>query len=278
MHLSAFVAAYKNLEGGLVGVRSAGVRRRRLRAVKAAEVAEELKKLLDPVPNIGQESIFLEWQAKVATVLRAAFGASSSELAHFAQVSTPGKEGYVTSHGSRRDWEHYRADAAGRGCASIRSAIYALEILGDKGPIDDASIDPELWAHVQGLIFDDDWGKVPAAVAIFLEDKVRTWAGEPTNGDGSAMVGQVLYAAVFRDDGQLRLGRQSNEWAGWRFLGQGLAQAIGNVDRHRIQQRGDVRRYAIGVLGLGSLLLTQMRYEHAARIQEVEAERAAGQG
>lgn len=245
--------------------------------MKASEAAEELTKLLEPAPNIGKESNFLEWQAKVATVLRAAFGAGSSELAHFVQASTPRKEGYVTSHGARRDWEHYRADAVDRGCGSIRSAIYALETVGDKSPMDDASIDPELWAYLQGLISDDDWAKVPAAVAIFLEDKVRTWAGEPTNSDGSAMVGQVLYAAVFRDDGQLRLGRQSNEWAGWRFLGQGLAQAIGNVDRHRIQQRGDVRRYAMGVLGLGSLLLTQMRYEHSARIQEVEAERAAGQ-
>ena len=44
----------------------------------------------------------------------------------------------------------------------------------------------------------------------------------------------------------------------------GFAQAIGNVDRHRIQSRSDAKKYAIGVLGLGSLLLTQLRYEHPA--------------
>ncbi len=29
-----------------------------------------------------------------------------------------------------------------------------------------------------------------------------------------------------------------------------------------IQKRGDAKRYALGVLGLGSLSLTQLRYEH----------------
>lgn len=215
----------------------------------------------------------------MATILKAAFGLGSSEVQHFTITSTPRKEGYVTSHGTRRDWEHYRTDAAVRACASIRSAIYALKTLGDKSPMDDASIDPELWGHVQGLVADDDWAKVPAAVAIFVEDKVRTWAGGPRGDkDGNTMVGQVLYAAALRDDGALRLGRQTNEWAGWRFLGQGLAQAIGNVDRHRIQQRGDVRRYAVAVLGLGSLLLTQLRFEHAGRIQKIESESEASRG
>jgi hypothetical protein len=45
------------------------------------------------------------------------------------------------------------------------------------------SIDPELRAHVQGLVADDVWSEVPAAVAIFLEDKVRTWTGDPRTAD-----------------------------------------------------------------------------------------------
>lgn len=50
----------------------------------------------------------------------------------------------------------------------------------------------------------------------------------------------------------------------------GFAQALGNVDRHRIQKRDDARRYAIGVLGVGSLLLTQLRYEHSEVIEDAE--------
>jgi hypothetical protein len=64
------------------------------------------------------------------------------------------------------------------------------------------------------------------------------------------------------NDGQYRLGRESGEWEGWRGLGMGFAQALGNVDRHNIQRRDDAKRYAFGVLGLGSLILTQLRYQH----------------
>jgi hypothetical protein len=37
----------------------------------------------------------------------------------------------------------------------------------------------------------------------------------------------------------------------------------GATDRHHIQERDDARRYEIGVLGLASLILTQLRREHA---------------
>lgn len=68
------------------------------------------------------------------------------------------------------------------------------------------------------------------------------------------------------NDGMLRLGRQAGEWEGWWSVGTGLAQAVGNVDRLRIKQRDDQRQYAMGVLGLGSMLLTQMKREHSEQI------------
>ena len=113
---------------------------------------------------------------------------------------------------------------------------------------------------------------MPASVAIFVEDRVRSWAADPRKSGGAAMVGKSLYAAALNDSGPLRLGRQSTQWEGWRSLGVGLAQPIANVDRHQIQVRDDVRRYAMGVLGLGSLLLTQLRYEHPAAIKDAEAD------
>jgi hypothetical protein len=45
---------------------------------------------------------------------------------------------------------------------------------------------------------------------------------------------------------------------------------VGNVDRHRIQRRPDQRPYVMGVLGLGSLLLTQVRREHPDRVLDAE--------
>lgn len=43
--------------------------------------------------------------------------------------------------------------------------------------------------------------------------------------------------------------------------------AAGNVGRQNIQERSDVKRYALGVLGLGSLLLTQLRYQYSGRLE-----------
>jgi hypothetical protein len=43
--------------------------------------------------------------------------------------------------------------------------------------------------------------------------------------------------------------------------------AVGNAVRHRIQLRDDAKRFAMGVLGAGSLLLTQLRHQHANSFQ-----------
>jgi len=56
------------------------------------------------------------------------------------------------------------------------------------------------------------------------------------------------------------------------MLGIGFVQAIRNVDPRRIQSRNDAHRYAIGVLGLGSLLLTQFRHVYPDPFQVVGPE------
>ncbi|MDF2093614.1 TIGR02391 family protein [Knoellia sp. 3-2P3] len=154
-----------------------------------------------------------------------------------------------------------------RACAYIDAAVYELELMqGEDDPVDERAFDAELWDHVRGLVETDDWDKIPSTVCTFVEDKVRTWADM-----GTDTYGKGLYGAAMGDAGELRMGKGKGEWEGWRALGIGYAQAIGNVDRHRLQRRSDARRYAIGVLGLGSLLLTQLRYEHQDLIEEREA-------
>lgn len=147
----------------------------------------------------------------------------------------------------------------------VEAAIYELGLMmsGGDEPVDERAFDPDLWDHVKGVVGDEDWAKVAGLVAIFVEDRVRTWSGHPKDTrTGEDLVGKGLYSVVFANDSEYRLGRRSGEWEGWRMLGMGFAQAVGNVDRHRLQDRADARRYALGVLGLGSLLLTQLRYEH----------------
>jgi hypothetical protein len=148
----------------------------------------------------------------------------------------------------------------------IDAAMYELELLaGDDEPVDQRSFDPELWDHVKDLVGSEDWGKVASQTAIFVESKLRTWAALDSDSYGKG-----LYANALGDIGEFRLGTRKPEWEGWRSLGVGFAQAIGNVDRHRIQDRQDARRYGLGVLGLGSLLLTQLRYVHDDLIEERE--------
>lgn len=218
----------------------------------------------------GAEPAYVEWRTKVAAVLRHAFGPTAPEVTNFLNVSDVRREPYTLARGQSRDLEAWRVDAAGRGKGVVRAAIFTLENSSAANPLDELSIDPELWEHVRVLVEGDDWGKIPPTVVIFVEDKVRRWAGEPKAKGDAAMNGQTLMATALGDAAELRLGAQSSEWQGWRSLATGLVQAVGNVDRHRIQQRADGRRYALGVLGLGSLLLTQLRYQHSDLIAERE--------
>lgn len=146
----------------------------------------------------------------------------------------------------------------------VDAAIYELELLtGDDDPIDEGAYDVELWDHVKGLVDSEECDKISSVVVTFVEDRVRTWGDFDTD-----KYGKGLYAAALGDAGELRLGKSKGEWEGWRALGMGFAQAVGNVDRHRLQRRDDARRYAIGVLGLGSLLLVQMRHKHGDLIED----------
>ncbi len=148
----------------------------------------------------------------------------------------------------------------------VDAAIYALELAKDEPePVNPASFDLELWEHISGLVSAGDWGKIPASTATFTEHKIRQWSGS-----GEDRYGKGLYGYAFADDGPLRLGATKPEWEGWRSLAIGFAQAISNVDRHRIPDRTDLRQYAIGVVGTASLLLVQVHKEHPETIAQTE--------
>jgi hypothetical protein len=153
---------------------------------------------------------------------------------------------------------------------SVDRAIYELSLLNDNYETDaPPEVDPELWEHVEDLVHAEDWGKVASQTAIFVEHRVRTWTGNPRNeSTGEELTGKALWARALADDSEYKLGQRKGESEGWRFLGMGFAQALSNVDRHRLQKRDDAQRYAVGVLHLGSLLLTQLRYEHQLTLHD----------
>jgi len=126
-------------------------------------------------------------------------------------------------------------------------------------PFADATIDPELWAHVRGLVDGGDWEKVAREAAVFVEDKLRTWAAVPSSVTGSV---NVFKAALGSGGFELGKGGTPSEQQGWLQIATGFALAPRNLSGHRISNRTDLRRYALGVLGTASLLLTQVKYEY----------------
>lgn len=122
--------------------------------------------------------------------------------------------------------------------------------------------DPELWEHVEPFVAMEAWATIPREVTVFVEDWCRKRAGTPRHKTGAKLVGKDLFAHVLGDQSELKLGTQASEHEGWRFLGMGLAQAIGNQQRHNLENRPDAEQFAWGVVGLGSLLLGELRQEH----------------
>ena len=208
------------------------------------------------------------WKAKTAGVLQSALGSDDAIVGQFRSM----KLRYSGPQWSGMDpgiIVRGRHAAIRNACGLIDAAIHQLQLASDDDDILDASaVDLELWEHVSGLIEAEDWGKVASQTAIFVESSIREWAGDPKGRDGEGLVGKALFAKVLADDSDWRLGSRAGEREGWRALGVGFAQALSNVDRHKIQRRDDAKRYAVGMLGLGSLLLTQIRWEHAELLDE----------
>ncbi|MDB5165452.1 MAG: hypothetical protein JWM00_342 [Candidatus Saccharibacteria bacterium] len=134
--------------------------------------------------------------------------------------------------------------------------------------ISSETIDPGLWYFVQDELVNEKWDKVTAQTAIYLEHTIRKLTGDPRSHDGKKLTATKLFERVFSKSGEYSLGseRETGEQIGWLNLTTGFALAIGNVDRHNIQNRDDQQKYAIGALGLASLILTQLEYQHSDKL------------
>ncbi|WP_218826541.1 TIGR02391 family protein [Actinomadura meyerae] len=211
--------------------------------------------------QLNRSGTFASWKGRVQSVLTRSLGVDHHLVIAFSAVKyTPG----MWTEGSTQTYFDRSFEIGLReACGLIDAAIFELEDAGTSDEaVDETAFDPDLWAHVQRHVQNEDWQTVASQTAIFVEDRVRQWCGNPMKPNGQSLVGKGLFGKVFADDAQFRLGKESGEWEGWRMLGMGFAQALGNVDRHNIQKRDDAKRYAFGVLGTGSLILTQLRHQH----------------
>ncbi|MEU9821756.1 TIGR02391 family protein [Pseudonocardia alni] len=239
----------------------------------SSRAVKELKDLREQAVNnsvVGGGADFTSWKARGKTVLLTALGKESHLVESWDDISY--SLSIWTTSTPRSAWVDARRRGLEKAIGIIDAAIYEIELSADlvSAPVevDSELFDPELWAYVSALADAGDWGKVPSQVVIFVEDTLRVWAGYPVDTRGEQLFGANLFASVLGDSSELRLGSRSSEHEGWRSIATGLAKAVGNVDRHRIQQRSDAKKYAIGVLGMASLLLTQLRHEHGDLIAE----------
>jgi len=157
--------------------------------------------------------------------------------------------------------QHWR-EAEGILNAAITSYIFMQTRIQDSSVA--KALDADLMARVEHVFRVEDWTAVASLAATFVEDRFRTWAGLDHTAFGVNLMTKVLHP----DTGVFPLGVSSGEIEGWHQLGRGFMSACSNVDRHRIQSRDDLQRYAVGVLGTASLLLTQMRYQHGNRFKD----------
>lgn len=209
------------------------------------------------------------WKARTDAVLANSLGENSATLAKFRDLRYHVGI-YTGGQGEAARDAAYFARRVDDAAALIEAAIYELSLLQGGEAVEGASYDVGLWQHVRHSVEEQRWEQVASQAAIYGEDKVRRWAGYPRGKDGRTLVGQALFAQAFAEDGPLVLGQEANEKTGWKNLALGLVAAISNVDRHHIQERPDARQYALGVLGLVSLILTQLRHEHSAEIAASE--------
>jgi len=204
-----------------------------MKPIAAIEALEALKsEAADPL-SLRASGTMASWTSRVRSVIVRSLGGGHDLV----DKLDNNKYSLSAWSSSTADSAFTNAYIAGvqRACGYIDAAIFELSLLTDDDqPIDERAFDGELWAHINRLVADEDWSKVASQTVIFVEDKVRKWAEL----DGS-VYGKSLYAKALADDAALRLGQRSGEWEGWRMLGMGFAQAIGNVDRHRIQSRAD---------------------------------------
>ncbi|NBM14968.1 TIGR02391 family protein [Streptomyces sp. GC420] len=232
--------------------------------MQARQAIQSLKQLKDEAqqegPRLRETEKFSSWKGRVQSVLTRALGVDH----HLTQSFIKNRYSLSVWTDGTPDsaWERAFLGGVKRANGIIDAALFELEQAGTSDDaVDETAFDPDLWAHVQVHVQHENWQAVASQTAIFVEDRVRQWCGDPKGRDGQTLVGKGLFAKILANDGQFRLGKEAGEWEGWRGIGMGFTQALGNVDRHNIQKRADAKRYAFGVLGVGSLILTQLRHQ-----------------
>ncbi|MCL5947619.1 MAG: TIGR02391 family protein [Actinobacteria bacterium] len=206
-------------------------------------VNQVISEVIGPNDALAIKFNGLRWESGVsATVRRSGGGRADAWTLADVNAFAPSKEKSEAILKSLR-WHLDRAD-------SVSPPETGTVVL------DGTTIEPDLWDHVKGLVESGDWEKVPRESAVYVEDRLRVWADLKSAQRSVDVFKTALGPTKFA------LGSTDSEQQGWRQLATGFALALRNSGGHRLHDRDDLRRYAIGVLGTASLLLCQIRYQY----------------
>lgn len=227
---------------------------------------DELERELEQMSGPGQQGFDL-WRHKLLTLIGEILGPTSALAIGFTNLrwdsGASSARRQLESHGPVAMWSGPDTAAFRRAKQTAVETIQSLRWELDRlfpgtDPFSEATIDPELWDHVRGLVEAGDWEKVGREAAVFVESKLREWATVPSSVKGSVDV----FKAALGSGNFILGGGQPSETQGWQQLGTGFALALRNRSGHRVESRGDAKRYALGVLGLASLVLTEIRHDY----------------
>ena len=167
-----------------------------MRTDKAIQALEELKEEASGAGVTSGGEHFVAWQGKARGVLVAALGKDDHLVDRFDNISY--SLGFWSSSTPASAFHDKRRSGIRNACGVIDAALYQLRLqIDDDEPVDLRSFDPELWANVKQLVEDEDWSKVASQTAIFVEDRIRSWAGDPQGTKSEPLVGKGLMASVF---------------------------------------------------------------------------------
>ena len=217
---------------------------------RAIQLIQERQRELQALTSVS-DARWHTWRQTTESILRRVLGDDHRLVSDFVDVNwTP----YYSE-----DYPRYFQGAVRQSNGILDAAIFEIQELTAPAEVaSDTAIDPDLWQHVAHLIEQEQWSQVASQTCIFVEDKMRQWAGLGPEAHSADLATKVLHP----ETGKFPLGVTRPEQDGWHQLGRGFVSAVRNVDGHRIQQRDDLKRYALGVVGTGSLLLTQLRFQH----------------
>jgi hypothetical protein len=174
--------------------------------VKPERAIAELKALKQQAADNSQiqasTPAHREWKTKVIAVLERSLGKDSSTVQQFTNMSYSVGVWTGSPGEAQRDAQYFRRRVEDA-IALIDAAMYELELSVGAPAVEGGSYNADLWDHVKHSVEEQRWEQVASAAVIYLEDKVRRWAGTPTDKQGKKLVGQALFATALSPESPL---------------------------------------------------------------------------